>query len=81
MLEIGAFDKHSSHVSTIVFNTDKNNNDTTMIGGSGVTGTDYGIHLDSDKQFVLSGVFPNGGAGFYARAKTTTSILHCLVVD
>lgn len=80
-LDLGTFDKHSSHVSTIVFNTDKNNNDTTMIGGSTVTATDYGIHLDSDEQFVLSGVFPNGGSGFYARAKTTTSVLHVLIVD
>lgn len=80
-LSIGNFDKHSSHLTTIIFNTDKNSNDTTMIGGSGVTATDYGIHLDADKQFVVSGQYPDGDAGFYARAKTTTAILHVLVVD
>ena len=80
-LNIGTFDKHSTSPCSIIFNTDKNNNDTTMIGGSAVTGTDYGIHLDADEQFVISSVYNDNGAGFYARAKTTTSVLHVLVVD
>jgi hypothetical protein len=81
LLNIGTFDKHSTSPCTIVFNTNKNNNDTTMIGSSTVTDTNYGIHLDSDEQFVVSSVYNDGGAGFYARAKTTTSVLHVLVVD
>lgn len=80
-LNIGSFDKHSTQPLTIIFNTDKNNNDTTMIGGSGVTATDFGIHLDADRQFVISSGYSSGGAGFYARAKTTTAVLHVLVVD
>lgn len=64
---------------TIVFNTDKNSNDTTMIGASTVTATDFGIHLDADKQFTLSGEFTSNDR-FYARAKTTTAVLHVLVV-
>jgi hypothetical protein len=80
-LNIGSFDRHSGQPLTIIFNTDKNNNDTTMIGGSTVTATDYGIHLDADEQFVISSQYTNDGAGFYARAKTTTAIIHCLVVE
>ena len=52
-----------------------------MIGGSGVTATDFGIHLDADKQFVISSPYSADGAGFYARAKTTTAVIHVLVVD
>lgn len=63
---------------TIIFNTDKNANDTTMIGDSSVTGTDYGIHLDADRQFVIQGHFTYKDQ-FYARAKTTTAVLHVLV--
>lgn len=65
---------------TIIFNTDKNSNDTTMIGDDSVTATDYGIHLDADKQFVMSGDF-RADDRFYARAKTTTSVLHVLIVN
>jgi hypothetical protein len=64
---------------TIIFNTDKNSNDTTMIGGSTVTATDFGIHLDADRQFVIEGEY-NSSDVFYARAKTTTAILHVLLV-
>jgi len=65
------------HIS-LVFNTDKNSNDTTMIGASTVTATDFGFHLDADEQFVLEGWFTSTDR-FYARAKTTTAILHVLV--
>lgn len=64
---------------TIVFNTDKNSNDTTMIGASTVTATDFGIHLDADAQFTLAGNFTQDDK-FYARAKTTTAILHVMVI-
>lgn len=64
---------------TIIFNTDKNSNDTTMIGGPTVTATDYGIHLDADRQFVIEGNFTLDDK-FYARAKTTASVLHVLIV-
>lgn len=63
---------------TIAFNTDKTSNDTTMIGTSTVTASDFGIHLDADRQFVFSGWFTSSDR-FYARAKTTTAILHVLV--
>lgn len=63
---------------SIVFNTDKLNNDTTMIGTSAVTATDFGFHLDADEQMVLEGWFTSGDK-FYARAKQTSSILHVLV--
>lgn len=80
-LNLGDFDKHSRQASTIIFNTDKLNNDTAMIGGSGVTATDFGIHLDADVSFTVSSNYTNDGSGFYARAKTATAILHVLVVD
>lgn len=64
---------------TIIFNTNKTSNDTTMIGGPTVTATDFGIHLDADRQFVLSGNFTLDDK-FYARAKTTSSVLHVLII-
>lgn len=63
---------------SICFNTDKTSNDTTMIGASTVTATDFGIHLDADRQFVLEGWFTSSDR-FYARAKTTSAVLHVLV--
>lgn len=63
---------------TIIFNTDKNNNETTMIGGVGVTDTDFGFHLDADESFTIQGHFTYLDK-FYARAKTSSAILHVLV--
>jgi hypothetical protein len=63
---------------SIVFNTDKVNNDTSMIGSSAVTDTNFGFHLDADETVVLEGWFTSTDR-FYARAKTTSSILHVLV--
>ena len=80
-LNIGDFDKHSAHPTTIIFNIDKGASGTVMIGGSTVSDTDYGIHLDADDQFVISSHYSGDGAGFYARAKTGTVALHCLVID
>lgn len=64
---------------TIVFNTDKLSNDTTMIGDSTVTATDFGLHLDADVSFVMAGNFTQDDK-FYARAKTTTAVLHVMVI-
>ena len=76
----GIFDTESNRRGmTIVFNTDKTSNDTTMIGASTVTATDFGLHLDADVQFVLAGEFTFKDR-FYARAKTTSAILHVLIV-
>lgn len=63
---------------TIIFNTDKENNATTMIGSSTVTDTDFGIHLDADESFTLQGHFTYQDQ-FWARAKTGTAILHVLL--
>ena len=64
---------------TVIFNTDKLNNDTTMIGGSTVTATDFGFHLDADQSMTVQGEM-NYKDRFYARAKTTTAILHVMVI-
>lgn len=63
---------------TIIFNTDKLNNATTMIGDSTVTGTDFGFHLDADESITISGHFTYQDQ-FWARAKQDTAILHVLV--
>ena len=63
---------------TIIFNTNKENNATTLIGASTVTDTNFGIHLDADTQFTIQGHFTYKDQ-FWARAKTGTSILHILV--
>lgn len=80
-LDLGTFDKHSTNPSTIIFNCDKLASGTVMIGGSTVSDTDYGIHLDADDQFVISSNYSGTGTGFYARAKSGTMVLHALVVD
>ena len=80
-LDIGTFDKHGSHPATIIFNVDKLASGTVMIGGSTVSDTDYGIHLDADDQFVISSHYSGDGGVFYARAKAGTMVLHCLVID
>lgn len=64
---------------TIIFNSDKLSSDACMIGGPTVTDTSYGIHLDADDQFTLSGDFTSADR-FYARAKNTSALLHVLVV-
>lgn len=64
---------------TIIFNTDKTNNNTTMIGSSTVTDTSFGIHLDADRQFVIEGEYDASDV-FYARAKTGTAVLHVMLV-
>lgn len=80
-LDLGTFDKHSTSPSTIIFNVDKLASGTVMIGGSTVSDTDYGIHLDADDQFIISSNYSGTGTGFYARSKTSTMVLHVLVVD
>lgn len=64
---------------TIIFNTDKQNNDVVMIGGFGVTNTNFGIHLDADESYTFSGEYTYKDK-FYGIAKTTTAILHVLVI-
>jgi hypothetical protein len=64
---------------TIIFNTDKQNNDVAMIGGPGVTNTNFGIHLDADESYTLSGEY-TWKDKFYGIAKTTTAVLHVLVI-
>lgn len=69
-----------NHVGmTVIFNTDKLSNDTTMIGASSVTATDFGLHMDADTVVTFSGHITYQDK-FYARAKTTTAILHVLVI-
>jgi hypothetical protein len=67
---------------TIILNTDKNNNQAVFIGGSTVSSTSFGFHLDADETLNLAGFFDatdrlyaicaSGGAG--------SPILHVLVV-
>ena len=64
---------------TIIFNSDKLSSDACMIGGSTVTGTDFGIHLDADDSFTIEGEYDASDV-FYARAKNTSAILHVLLV-
>ncbi|CAB4144119.1 hypothetical protein UFOVP471_21 [uncultured Caudovirales phage] len=63
---------------TIIFNTDKLSSEAVMIGSSTVTATDFGLHLDADQQIVFSGHFTYKDQ-FWARAKTSSAILHVLV--
>ena len=64
---------------TIIFNTDKENNAVTLIGSATITDTSWGIHLDADESFTVSGEYDSSDV-FYARAKTGTSTLHVLLV-
>jgi hypothetical protein len=67
---------------TIILNTDKNNNVAVFIGGSTVTNTNFGYHMDADETLNLSGMFDatdklyavcaSGGAG--------SAVIHVLVV-
>ena len=64
---------------TIIFNSDKLSSDAIMIGSSSVSATDFGIHLDADDNFTITGEYDASDV-FYARAKTTSAILHVLLV-
>jgi hypothetical protein len=64
---------------TIIFNTDKQNNDVAMIGGPGVTNTNFGFHMDADETVTVSGEYTYKDK-FYGIAKTTTAVLHVLVI-
>lgn len=64
---------------TIIFNTDKLNNEVTMVGDSTVTDTNFGFHLDADETLVITGEYTYKDR-IYARAKTSSSILHVMVI-
>jgi hypothetical protein len=64
---------------TIILNTNKNNNQTVFIGGSTVTSTNFGYHMDSDETLNLQGNF-DATDRLYAIAGGGTPILHVLVV-
>jgi hypothetical protein len=67
---------------TIVLNTGKNNNVAVFIGGSTVTNSNFGYHMDADETLSISGFFDatdvlyavcaSGGAG--------SAVLHALVI-
>ena len=64
---------------TIIFNADKENNAVTLIGSATMTDTSWGVHLDADDSFTVSGEYDSSDV-FYARAKTGTATLHVLLV-
>ena len=77
LTEVKASDKRRG--VTIIFNADKENNAVTLIGSATVTASSFGIHLDADDQFTISGEYDASDV-FYARAKTGTATLHVLLV-
>ncbi len=77
LTEVVASDKRRG--VTIIFNTNKENNAVTVIGSATVTGTNFGIHLDADESFTITGEYDSSDV-FYARAKTGTATLHVLLV-
>lgn len=67
---------------TWVLNTDKNNNVAVFVGGSTVSESSYGYHLDADETLTLSGMF-DATDKLYAICKSGgigSSKLHVLVV-
>jgi hypothetical protein len=77
LTDVKASDRHRG--LTIIFNTDKENNAVTLIGGIGLTDTSWGVHLDADESFTIAGEYRASDV-FYARAKTGTATLHVLLV-
>jgi hypothetical protein len=64
---------------TIILNTNRNNNQAVFVGGSTVTSSSYGYHLDANETLNLQGNF-DATDRLYAIASGGSPILHVLVV-